>query len=222
MRIAEQRTVEEFLIEPVRPFLMDFFRQLSAPYDPARKDNPIGQGYWIQAEFGSGKSHLLSFLGALALGGEKEWQIVKAKEERAEKGKRESLFFFFDNGFEKKARAGKGILVAVKTLVGQGGGGIGISGASKSLTEYVLDAVADQFYLENDRSLPLYPTEILAERFLKEDFERYRKDLAKFLKDPSYFDEEQQWELDAFLNHLQNDLDPGVQRDLRPAPVGFL
>ena len=62
LRVAEKRTVEEFLIDPVRPFLMDFFRQLSAPYIKERKDSPVGQGYWIQAEFGSGKSHLLSFL----------------------------------------------------------------------------------------------------------------------------------------------------------------
>ena len=68
-RRAETRTVEEFLINPVRPFLNDIFRQMTAPYMPERKDNPIGQGYWIQAEFGSGKSHLLSFVGALALGG---------------------------------------------------------------------------------------------------------------------------------------------------------
>ncbi|MEI7990578.1 MAG: hypothetical protein WCI88_16210, partial [Chloroflexota bacterium] len=61
-RLAETRTVEEFLIDPVRSFLVDFFRQLSAPYDPSRKDAPVGQGYWVQAEFGSGKSHLLSFL----------------------------------------------------------------------------------------------------------------------------------------------------------------
>jgi len=213
MRIPEPRTVEEFLIEPVRSFLVDFFRQLSAPYDRARKDLPIGQGYWIQAEFGSGKSHLLSFLGALALGGEKEWQLVQEKEAKAGKGKRENLYFFYENGFEKKAKSSKGILVAVKTLVGQGGGGIGISGAGISLTEYVLNAVAEQFFLENDRSLPLYPTEILAERFLKEDFERYRIDLAKFLKDATYFDEEQQWELDEFLNNLQNNTNPGVQRD---------
>ena len=67
-RQAETRTINEFLIDPVRPFLMDFFRQLSAPYEPNRKDNPIGQGYWIQAEFGSGKSHLLSFVGCVGIG----------------------------------------------------------------------------------------------------------------------------------------------------------
>ena len=68
-RRVERRTIEEFLVNPVRPFLRDILRQVAAPYTPGRKDSPIGQGYWIQAEFGSGKSHLLSFLGALALGG---------------------------------------------------------------------------------------------------------------------------------------------------------
>ncbi len=56
-RRAETKTVTEFLIDPVRSFLNDIFRQIAAPYHPEKKDNPIGQGYWIQTEFGSGKSH---------------------------------------------------------------------------------------------------------------------------------------------------------------------
>jgi len=67
-RKPELRTIEEFQIDPVRPFLTDILRNMAAPYKPERRDNPIGQGYWVQAEFGSGKSHLLSFLAALALG----------------------------------------------------------------------------------------------------------------------------------------------------------
>src|ERR1035437_8814263 len=55
-RKPEIQTIEEFQIDPVRPFLNDIFRYVAAPYKPERKDNPIGQGYWIQAEFGSGKS----------------------------------------------------------------------------------------------------------------------------------------------------------------------
>lgn len=212
-RIAETQTVEEFLIDPVRPFLMDFFRQLSASYDPGRKDQPVGQGYWIQAEFGSGKSHLLSFMGALALGGQQEWEIIREKEEKAGRGKRESLYTFYENGLAKKTQQSRGVFVAVKTLVGQGGGGSGLTGSEKSLADYVLDAVAEQFYAENGRSLPLYPTEILAERFIKSDLERYSRDLAKFLQDPAYFDEENQESLEEFLEDLQNNPDPGVQRD---------
>ena len=159
-RQAETRTVNEFLIGPVRPFLNDIFRQLSAPYNPERKDNPIGQGYWIQSEFGSGKSHLVSFVGALALGGEAEWEIIRNKEREAEMGRRESLYNFYENGLAKKSQESKGIFVVVKTLVGQGGQSHGI--IDKSLTDYTLDAVADQFYRETGQSLPLYPTEILA------------------------------------------------------------
>lgn len=67
-RAPELQTIREFQIDPVRPFLNDIFRNMAAPYKRERKDSPIGQGYWIQAEFGSGKSHLLCFLAALTLG----------------------------------------------------------------------------------------------------------------------------------------------------------
>jgi hypothetical protein len=103
-RRAEARTVDEFLINPVRPFLNDIFRQMAAPYAPERKDNPIGQGYWIQAEFGSGKSHVLSFVGALALGGEAEWGLVREKERKAGLGRRESLYSFYESGLAKKTQ----------------------------------------------------------------------------------------------------------------------
>jgi hypothetical protein len=213
-RNAETRTTEEFLINPVRPFLNDIFRQVAAPYTPERRDDSIGQGYWIQAEFGSGKSHLLSFVGALALGGEAEWELIREKEREAGLGRRESLYTFYENGLAKKTQESKGIFVAVKTLVGQGGGAVGVSDTGRSLTEYILDAVAEQFFVETGKSLPLYPTEILAERFLNTgDFELYRRELAKFLRDPNYFDEEEREDINDFLADLQNDPDPGVQRD---------
>ena len=133
-RKAELRTIREFQIDPVRSFLTDFFRKLSAPYDPNRKDNPIGQGYWIQAEFCSGKSHVLSFIGALALGEEGSWDIVKDKEKKDGKGRRDRLYYFFEEGLEKKTQKSKGICVTVKTLVGQGGGTIGVDGGDKQET----------------------------------------------------------------------------------------
>ncbi|HYB03829.1 MAG TPA: hypothetical protein VED17_05165, partial [Nitrososphaerales archaeon] len=109
-RIPELQTIEEFQIDPVRPFLNDVFRNMAAPYRPERKDQPIGQGYWIQAEFGSGKSHLLSFLAALALGNKQAWDIVREKEKKAERGKRESLYRFWEEGLESKSGNGsKGI-----------------------------------------------------------------------------------------------------------------
>ena len=213
-RLAEQKTVEEFLIDPVRSFLNDFFRQISAPYLPERKDNPIGQGWWVQAEFGSGKSHLLSFLGAMALGNEKLWNIVQDKEQKAGMGKRESLYNFYESGLAKKTQSSKGIFVAVKTLVGYGGGGVGLANADRSLEDYVLDAVSEQFFLETGRSLPIYPTQILANRFLNtDDFELYRPRLSKFLKNPKFFDDEAQEDIENFLDDLRNNPDPAVQRD---------
>lgn len=213
-RQVERKTVDEFLIDPVRSFLNDFFRQVSAPYLPERKDNPIGQGWWVQAEFGSGKSHLLSFLGAMALGDEAMWKIVQEKEQKAGLGKRESLYNFYESGLAKKNQTSKGIFVAVKTLVGYGGGGVGLANAERSLEDYILDAVSEQFFFETGRSLPIYPTQILADRFLNtDDFELYRARLAKFLKNPKFFDEEAQEEIDAFLDDLRNNPNPAVQRD---------
>ena len=81
-RRAEPRTLQEFLFDPVRSLLNDVLRLLAAPYDPSSKVNPIGQGWWIQAEFGSGKSHLLSAIGALALGDKNAWEIVSGLEDQ--------------------------------------------------------------------------------------------------------------------------------------------
>ncbi|QQS46113.1 MAG: hypothetical protein IPM66_19690 [Acidobacteriota bacterium] len=212
-RRAEHRTVRDFLIDPVRPLLNDVLRQLAAPYDPSSKANPIGQGWWIQAEFGSGKSHLLSFLGALALGDKDVWQIIDQIETQNKKGKRESIYNFYENGLAKKSSGkSKGIFVAVKTLVGQGGGTIGVTDTGRKLTEYILDAVQEQYMAENGKPISVYPVEVLADRF-EQDIERYRKDLAKFLKDPGYFDEEEQKPIDEFLNDLRNSKSQMIRRD---------
>ena len=213
-RRANPRTVDEFLIQPVRGFLNDIFRQMAAPYDPAQKERAIGQGYWVQAEFGSGKSHLLSFVGALALGDEAAWNIVRRKEQEAGQGRRESLYSFYEEGLARKQQNGKGILVAVKTLVGEGGGAIGMAEHTRSLTEYILDAVAEQFFVETGRALPLYPSQLLVERFLAtDDLNRYQRDLARFLKDPAWFDDEEQQELADFMAAMKSP-DPNIQRDV--------
>jgi hypothetical protein len=212
-RVAETRTVEEFLIDPVRSFLNDILKQVSAPYQPERKDLTIGQGYWIQADFGSGKSHLLSFLGALAIGDGSLWKIIKDKEEKSGVGKRESIYSFYENGLKIKNEKTKGILVAVKTLVGSGSGGIGLENADKSLTEHILDAVSEQYRIETGRSLPIYPTQILAKRFMESDFDRYKNDLKSYLSNPKYFDDEEQEDLEDFISDLNNSEDPSLQRD---------
>ena len=212
-RKSELQTAREFQIEPVRPFLNDICRNLAAPYDPNRKDNPVGQGYWIQAEFGSGKSHLLCFLAALALGHKEAWAIVKAKEDKAGRGKRDSLFRFWEEGLaDKSAKGKKGLFVIVKTLVGAGGGTIGISDTGRKLTEYILDAAKEQLEIETGKNLSLYPAELLADRFINHDLERYRPDLKKFLRDAKYFDEDEFEDVDDFLRDIQQNKSPEHKR----------
>lgn len=208
-RKPELKTIEEFQIDPVRPFLNDIFRNVAAPYKRERRDNPIGQGYWIQAEFGSGKSHLLCFLASLALGRADAWNIVKGKEDANGKGKRESLYQFWEEGIKAKSSDGtKGLFVVVKTLVGAGGGTVGVTDKGQRLSEYILTAVKDQLQVELGKNVSLYPTELLADRFIKQDIERYRNDLRKFLKSTQYFDEDEFEDVDDFIKDIQKNKAP--------------
>jgi hypothetical protein len=207
-RSPELKTVEEFQIDPVRHFLNDIFRNMAAPYRPENRENPIGQGYWIQAEFGSGKSHLLCFLASLSLGSKKSWEIIKVKETKAERGKRESLYRFWEEGLESKSTKSKGIFVIVKTLVGSGGGTVGYDDTGKRLTQYILDAAKDQMQKELGKNVSLYPVELLADRFLKEDIDRYRNDLKKFLKDPRFREEDEIEDVDDFIRDIQENKSP--------------
>lgn len=211
-RKPELRTVQEFQFDAVRPFLNDILRQMAATYRPERKENPIGQGYWIQAEFGSGKSHLLCCLSALALGTQAAWDIVNDKEKKAGRGKRESLYRFWEEGLCDKSQKSKGIFVIVKTLVGAGGGTVGINERGKRLTEYILEAAKEQIQAELGKNLSLYPAELLADRFISEDLDRYHKDLGKFLKDPRFFEEDEFEDVTDFLRDIQENRSPEYKR----------
>ena len=208
-RKPELKTIEEFQIDPVRPFLNDIFRNVAAPYKRERRDNPVGQGYWIQAEFGSGKSHLLCFLASLALGRADAWNIVKTKEEQNGRGKRESLYRFWEEGVKAKSGGGtKGLFVVVKTLVGAGGGTVGVTDKGQRLSEYILTAVKEQLQVELGKNVSLYPTELLADRFIKQDLDRYRNDLKKFLRNSQYFDEDEFEDVDDFIRDIQQNKSP--------------
>ena len=212
-RRPELQTIEEFQIEPVRPFLNDILRGIAAPYKLEQRDNPIGQGYWIQAEFGSGKSHLLCFLSALALGSREAWRLVQEKEQKAGRGKRDSLFRFWEEGLEAKSGKGKrGIFVIVRTLVGTGSGTVGLADKGRRLTEYILDAAKEQLEIETGRNISLYPAELLADRFIQDDLERYRGELRKFLRDPRFFAEDEFEDVDGFLRDIQQNKSPEYKR----------
>ena len=212
-RKPEPQTIEEFQIDPVRPFLNDILRNMAAPYKPERRDNPIGQAYWIQAEFGSGKSHLLCFLASLSLGSKEVWDIIQRKEQKAGRGKRETIYRFWEEGLESKSSKGKkGIFVIVKTLVGVGGGTVGLTDKGQRLSEYILDATKEQLQLETGKNLSFYPTELLADRFISEDHDRYRKDLGKFLRDPRFFEEDEFENANDFIRDIQQNKSPEYKR----------
>jgi hypothetical protein len=213
-RKPELQTIEEFQFDAVRPFLTDILRNMAAPWERDRKDNPVGQGYWIQAEFGSGKSHLLCCLSALALGQKDAWDIVKRKEDASGRGKRESLYRFWEEGIAAKGQKQKsrGIFVIVKTLVGAGSGTVGLTDRGRWLSEYILDAAKEQIQVELGKNISLYPVELLADRFITEDMDRYRKELAKFLRDPKFFDEDEFEEVDDFIRTIQENKTPEYKR----------
>ncbi len=100
----------------------------------------------------------------------------------------------------------------MKTLVGQGGGTIGVTDTGRKLTEYILDAVQDQYHAETGRTISVYPVEVLADRF-EAELDLYYKRLAKFLKDPKYFDDNERVEIEEFLDNLRNSKKATVRRD---------
>lgn len=213
-RKPELKSIEEFQFDPVRSFFIDIFNNMAAPWRPEKKENPVGQGYWIQAEFGSGKSHLLCVLSALALGDKKAWEILREKETKAGRGKRESLYRFWEEGIQSKSSSpGRGVFVVVKTLVGSGGGTVGLNDKGKRLSEYILEAVKEQLQCELGRNISLFPTELLADRFIAEDLDRYKKDLKKFLTDPRYFDDREFEDVDQFIKAIQDNKTPGYKKD---------
>lgn len=212
-RAPELQTIEEFQLDPVRPFLTDILRQMAAPWKRERRDATVGQGYWIQAEFGSGKSHLLCMLAGLGLGRKEAWDIVQKKEQKAGRGKRESLYRFWEEGLEaKNTKGSKGIFVVVKTLVGAGGGTVGLTDKGQRLSEYILDAVKEQLEVELGKNISLYPAELLADRFISEDLDRYRTDLKKFLRDPRFFEEDEMEDATAFIRDIQQNKTPEYKR----------
>src|SRR5687767_9341096 len=69
-------TLDEFFIDPVRAYLNRIFEKVA---------DGEGQGFWVQAEFGVGKSHLMAATSVLAVGGPAAWDRVKEREK--EEGK---------------------------------------------------------------------------------------------------------------------------------------
>jgi hypothetical protein len=82
----------------------------------------------------------------------------------------------------------------------------------RELSAYILDAAKDQLQVETGKNLSLYPVEILADRFMTKDVDRYRNDLRKFLKDSKFFEEDEFEEVDNFLRDIQQNKSPEYKR----------
>ncbi len=97
--------------------------------------------------------------------------------------------------------------------MGVSGGTIGLTDKGQRLSEYILDAAKEQLELETGKNLSLYPTELLADRFISEDLDRYRADLRKFLRDARFFEEDEFEEVDKFISDIQQNRTPKVKKD---------
>ncbi len=137
--------------------------QLAAPYNPARKDQTLGQGFTgSMREFGSGKSHLLCCLAPCAGGRKEAWEIIRRKEEQAGRGKRESLYRSGKRDWRPSAPgARRGRWFVVPHLVGTGSGAVGISDRGRNWLGH--PGGGQGTIATGDREeLSLYPAEILA------------------------------------------------------------
>jgi hypothetical protein len=183
-------TIDELLIDPVRDFFQDFLDHIQLGE---------GQGWWVMADRGSGKSHLLSAATILALGDKSIWDLIAKKEEAQGTEKRASLNQFADGVIGKK------IFPVTRDLVGVGGPGI-----SKGLIDYILDSAAETYEIITGKPLPVYPEQYLAERFLKKDRDLYRSRLKAFLEIPRNLEGLPKYTFDTLLDALQ---DPSEQKD---------
>jgi hypothetical protein len=157
-------TLDEFFIDPVRNYLNRVFEHVA--------DND-GQGFWFQAEFGVGKSHLLAATAVLAVGGAAAWEHVKKREDEERKAGPGARL---DSLWRKKLEKRK-LFPIIFSLEGVGGG------QDKRLEDFILDEAQATFTLRTGKPLAVYPEQHLARLFLKEHQRTFEQDLRRFLAD---------------------------------------
>lgn len=192
-------TLSEFLVDPVRDRLHSVFEKVA---------DGEGQGFWFQADFGVGKSHLLATTAILAVGGAKAWGRLKEREDAdkaAGPGRR------LDTLWRKKIEA-KRIFPIVFSLEGCGGS------EGRTLIDFILDEAQETYALREERPLAVYPEEHLATLFLKD----HEKDLSgavrTFLADDRLMRGLPRYEYDEFRKALKN---PDAQRDAGRVLLAF-
>jgi hypothetical protein len=192
-------TLDEFFIDPVRSYLHRILQAVA--------ENQ-GQGFWIQAEFGVGKSHLLASSAIIAIGGKDAWDKVKEREDeegRAGPGAR------LDTVWRKKIEKRR-IFPIVFSLEGRGGG------HERKLVDFILDEAQETFALKEGKPLAVYPEEHLAATFLKEHQRALRDDLRTFLADKRLMQGLPRYEYDELIEALKA---PAAQRDAGRVLMAF-
>lgn len=184
-------TLDEFLIDPVRSYLNSILSKIA--------DNE-GQGFWLQAEFGVGKSHLLASTAILALGGPDAWNRAKEREDQEKKAGPGARI---DSLWRKKIEKRK-IFPVVFSLEGVGGT------QQKKLEDFILDAAQEMFGLREGKPLAVYPEEHLAKLFLNQHLKNLKDDLRAFLADKRLMRGLPTYQYDDLIAALKR---PEAQRD---------
>lgn len=169
------KTLSEFLLRPSLSFLSDILQNMHS-------NSPSAQAYWVQAEYGAGKSHLLAVLVQLALAGPRQWRMVREKEDQEGISDEVSLLRNIDTAVrnENMREREKGIFPIVCNLVGRVSSGFGSLGRN-CLLDCITNVTANEYRERTGSSLLLYPAEKLVERFVNEDKMRYSEEFAEFL-----------------------------------------
>jgi len=184
-------TLDEFFVDPVRGHLNRIFERVA--------ENE-GQGWWLQAEFGVGKSHLLAVTAILAIGGEPAWEHIKKREDEEKKaGPGARVDTLWRKRIEKRK-----IFPIVFSLEGVGGT------AESRLEDYILEEAQRMFALRENKPLAVYPEEHLANLFLREHSKIFQEELRTFLADKRLMRGLPAYEFDELTAALK---DPASQRD---------
>ena len=177
-------TLDEFLVDPVRNYLNRIFERLA---------DGEGQGWWLQAEFGVGKSHLLAVTSILALGGPPAWDRIKQREDEEKKAGPGARV---DSLWRKKLEK-RNIFPIVFSLEGVGGT------ATSRLEDFILEEAQSTFSLRHDKPLAVYPEEHLANLYLREHQGRFKDDVRKFLADKRLMRGLPAFQYDDFIQALK-------------------
>lgn len=165
-------TVEDFVPTPeIRTFVAEVFNKVLSGE---------GQGWWLQAEYGSGKSHLLAFLTIMCCTIDNEpWDVLaRTEKEREGKGKRESLA---NDGF--RGLKDKLVFPIAISLAGAGGSVVGSDRAGNPLIDYILNSARSTYEDFTGKPLRAFPDEILADHFMQNHTRGQEADLGDWLRE---------------------------------------